>query len=81
MKYKYNVLSIVASIMICLIVIYIHLMSYDKTKDIFLVQTRNIVIDMKKDFLIDTIDNVFLEIDMLRESKYENYRRNTEVRR
>lgn len=81
MKYKYNVLSIVASIMICLIVIYIHLMSYDKTKDIFLVQTRNIVIDMKKDFLIDTIDNVFLEIDMLRESKYESYRRNTEVRR
>lgn len=67
--------------MICLIVIYIHLLSYDKTKDIFLVQTKNIVIDMKKDFLKDTIDNVFLEIDMLRESRYESYKRNTDVRK
>lgn len=67
--------------MICLVVIYIHLLSYDKMKDIFLVQTKNIVIDMKKDFLNDTIDSVFLEIDTLRESRYESYKRNTDVRR
>lgn len=81
MKNKYNVLSFVAAIVICLVVIYLHLLSYDKTKGIFLEQTKNIVVDMKKDFLKDTVDNVFLELDMLRETKYESYRRNTEVRK
>lgn len=81
MKSKYNILSFVAAIIICLVVIYLHLLSYDKTKGIFLEQTKNIVVDMKKDFLKDTVDNVFLELDMLRETKYESYRRNTEVRK
>lgn len=81
MKNKYNILSFVAAIIICLVVIHLHLLSYDKTKDIFLEQTKNIVVDMKKDFLKDTVDNIYLELDKLREAKYESYRRNTEVRK
>ena len=81
MKNKYSILTIIAAIIICLVVIYLHLLSHNSTKDIFLVQTKKVIIDIKKEFLKDTIDNVFLEIDSLREAKYESYKRNTEVRK
>lgn len=79
MKNKYNIITVVSAIVVCLIVIYLHLISHEMTGNIYLNQTDNIMIDVKKDFLKDTINNVFVDIDMLRESRYSDFKKNTEV--
>lgn len=38
------------------------------------------LIDIKKDFIKDTVINMFTEINWLRETKYNNYKKNTEAR-
>ena len=80
MKNRYKITTIIVSSIICLIVIYLHLLSHDKTQEIYLQQTEKIIIDLRKDFLKDTVDNVFLEIDSLRESKRKSYKKNMEAR-
>ncbi len=79
-KNKYKIVTIIVSSIICLIVIYLNLLSHEKTQEIYLEQTENTIIDLKKDFLKDTVNNIFLEIDILRESKYLNYQKNTDSR-
>nr|WP_300003588.1 sensor domain-containing diguanylate cyclase [Tissierella sp.] len=80
MRNKHKITTIVVASTICLIVIYLHLLSHDKTQQIYLNQTEKIIIDLKKDFLKDTVNNVLSEIDKLRETKYYNYNKNTESR-
>ncbi len=79
-KNRYKITSLIVSLIICLTVIYLHLLSHQKTQKIYLAQTEKTIIALKKDFLKDTVNNVFLEIDRLRETKYRNYKRNTESR-
>ena len=64
----------------CLIIIYLHLYSHEKTQEIYLEQTEAAIIDIKKDFLKDTVNNISVEIDKLRESKYANYEKNIDSR-
>lgn len=71
-------MTFIISSTICLIVIYLTLLSHEKTQKIYLDQTEKAIVDLKKDFLKDTVNNVFLEIDRLRETKHANYKRNTE---
>lgn len=71
-------MTFIVSSIICLIVIYLNLLSHEKTQEIYLEQTEKTIIDLKKGFLKDTVNNVFLEIDRLRESKSSNYKKNTE---
>lgn len=80
MKNKYKIITFIVSVTICLIVIYLNLLSHEKTQKIFLQQTEKIMINFKKDFLKDTVNNVILEIDKLRETKYNNYKKNIESR-
>lgn len=79
-KSRYKITSFIVSMIICLVVIYLNLLSHQKTQKIYLEQTEKTIIALKKDFLKDTVGNVFLEIDRLRETKYKNYKRNTESR-
>lgn len=84
MKYinenKYRIITLMVALVICLVVIYIHLLSHEKTQEIYLEQTEKTIVELKKDFLKDTLVNVFIEIDALRETKYNNYKKNTESR-
>lgn len=80
MKNKYKILTIIVSAIICLMVIYLHLLSHQKTQKIYLEQTEKSIVKLKKDFLKDTVNNTILEIDALRETKYINYKNNTEFR-
>lgn len=66
--------------LICLIIVYLNLLSHEKTQKIYLQQTENSIIDLKKDFLKDTVNNIILEIDRLRETKNNNYKKNIEYR-
>ena len=80
LKNKYRITTFMVSSIICLIVIYLNLLSHDKTQEIYLQQTEKSIINLKKDFLKDTVNNITLEIDRLRESKYDSYKKNTESR-
>lgn len=78
MKSKYKLITFMIATIICLIVVYLHLLSHEKTQKIYLEQTEKVIIELKKVFLQDTVNNILLEIDRLRESKYNTYKRNTE---
>jgi len=80
LRNKYKIITFIVSTIMCLIVIYLHLLSHEKTQKIYLQQTEKTIINLKKDFLKDTVNNVFLEIDALREAKYNSYKKNTESR-
>lgn len=80
MKNKYRISTFIVSFIICLIVVYLNLMSHSKTQKIYLEQSQKIIIDLKKDFLKDTVNNVILEIDNLRNTKYDNYKKNVDSR-
>jgi len=80
LKYKYKITTFIVSLTICLIVIYLHLLSHDKTQKIYVDQTEKTIINLRKDFIKDTVNNIFLEIDSLRETKNNNYKKNTEAR-
>ena len=77
---KYRIIALVTATIICLIVIFLNLLSHKETNNIYLKQTEKNIVDLKKDFIKDTVNNIFKEIDMLRETKYNNYKKNTEVR-
>lgn len=80
LKNKYKISTLIVSLIIGVMVLYLNFVSHDKTQEIYLAQTKSIVIDLKKDFLKDTIENVILEIDTLRKTKYENYQKNADSR-
>lgn len=80
MKNKHRTSILIVSIIICLIVIYLHLLSHEKTQEIYLKQTEKSIINLKKDFLKDTVNNIIDEIDELRETKKNSYKRHIESR-
>lgn len=80
MKNKYKISTFIVSFLICLIVISLHLLSHERTQEIYLQQTENTIVSLKADFLKDTVNNIILEIDRLRETKNISYQKNTKAR-
>lgn len=61
---------------VCLIIVYLNLISHEKTHVFYLDQVNETIINLKRDHLKDTINNIFLEIDSFREARdydFENY--------
>lgn len=79
-KKKYRIVTLLVSLLICLIVVFLNFLSHEKTQEIYLRQTEATILDLKKDFLKDTVNNIFLEIDALRANKYNSYHKNTDSR-
>ena len=79
-KNKYRISTLLAATLICLVVVYLNFLSHEKTQQIYLEYTEKTIIDLKKDFIKDTVINMFTEIDGLRETKYNSYKKNTEAR-
>lgn len=73
-------MTIILSAIIGILIMYILITSQKNTQNIYLDQTEKTIISMKKDFLKDTINNVFMEIDELRAVKSDNYKKNVEYR-
>lgn len=78
--YKLRITTFLVAIIISISIIYIHFLSHDMTQRIYIKQTEKTIIDMKKDFLKDTVNNVCVEIDKLRQSKRVSYKRNVKYR-
>lgn len=71
---------VLASMVIAASVMFVHLYSHEKTKEIYLGETEKVILMLKKDFLSDTVNNLIMEIDSLREQKEAAYQLNTDAR-
>ncbi|HBT19615.1 MAG TPA: diguanylate cyclase [Clostridiaceae bacterium] len=80
MNNKYKIFTALAIVIITLGVTFLHLYSHEKTKEIYLAQTEEVILTLKKDLLSDTVNNVLLEMDQLRKGKAEVYQLNTDQR-
>lgn len=77
---KNQIITVIAAATITLLVIYLHLLSHEETQKIYRAQTEHTIVTIKKDFLKDTVDNIFLEIDRIRLMRHRNYKRITDLR-
>ena len=71
---KLRIFSIGLIIIICFFISYFYIVSHSALGKIYQEETRDTIVDIKKTFLKDTIDNLFTEIDIERESEYRKYK-------
>lgn len=77
---RYRLGAILSALLICLFVIYLNLLSHEKTQEIYIEHTEKMIIDVKKDYIKDLVINTFDEIDYLRETKHSNHQKYTDAR-
>ena len=70
---KVRVLSILLIIFLCFVISYFYILSHNTFGRIYQEETRNTVIEIKKTFLKDTIDNIFAEINIDKEQEQKRY--------
>lgn len=75
MKIKYRITTVIIVVVICIVVICSYLLSYEKIGNIYSEQTREVIFDLRKSFLKDTVNNLIYEIEAKRETKAEHYKR------
>ena len=75
MKNKYRIGTILIALAIFLVTIFFYLDSYKKIKKIYSLQTTEIVLELKKSFLKDTVNNLTKEIDTKRQAMVRHYKR------
>ena len=66
---KYCIITIISVVIICVLVVLLHLSSHDRTQEIYLSQTRELIVELKKDFLKDTVNNLISEIEVKKRSQ------------
>lgn len=77
---KYRLITFTTTIIVCVIVLLLNFFSHKQTLEIYSSQVAETIIHQKKDFLKDTVNNIFLEIDRLRLAKKDTYERYTQSR-
>ena len=78
---KYPLIMVLASMVIAASVMFVHLFSQKKSEEIYLGETEKVILLLKKGFLSDTVHNLIMEIDSLRERKESAYQLNTDARK
>lgn len=73
MSYKYNLITAALMFIICLTVVYFYMISHKKAEKIFFDQTYDMISDLKKTFLKDTVDNIINSIDIEVENEKRRY--------
>lgn len=59
---KYRIIILIAATVMSLIVIFLHILSHEQAKDIYLAQAETVVLDLKKSFLYDTVNNLLKKL-------------------
>ena len=77
---KIRILSVILITLMCSAISYFYLVSHNAFGKIYQEETRNTIIEIKKTFLKDTINNLFVEIDVERELEYDRYKYFTKQR-
>lgn len=80
-KNRYRLLALSVAVVISTIVLLFHIISHNETEKVYVSQIEDVALQLKKDFLRDTVNNMIHQIDRLRISKTEIYQLNTDKRR
>lgn len=80
MKGKYRITTFLIMGIICIVVVFSYLISYEKIENIYGKQTYEVIFDLKKSFIKDTVNNLISEIDAKRQIKTNNYKKNVDRR-
>ena len=70
---KIRIFSVIFIILMSIMTSYFYIESHNAFGKIYQDETRNTIVDIKKTFLKDTIENLITEIDIEREIEYERY--------
>lgn len=80
MKNNYRLLALSVAVIISAVVLLFHIVSHNETEKVYVSQIEAVALELKKDFLKDTVNNTITQIDRLRASKQEVYQLNTDKR-
>lgn len=80
MKNNYRLLALSVAVIISAVVLLFHIVSHNETEKVYVSQIEDVALELKKDFLKDTVNNTINQIDRLRASKQEVYQLNTDKR-
>ncbi len=80
MKNKYRLIIVLISGFMTLAMIFLNNASHEKTKKIYAEQIQEMAINLKKVYLKDTVNNLILELQSLKETKKDLYQFNVERR-
>lgn len=80
MKNNYRLLALSVAVIISAVVLLFHVVSHNETEKVYVSQIEDVALELKKDFLKDTVNNTINQIDRLRVSKQEVYQLNTNKR-
>lgn len=80
MKNNYRLLALSVAVIISAVVLLFHIVSHNETEKVYVSQIEDVALELKKDFLEDTVNNTITQIDRLRASKQEIYQLNTDKR-
>jgi diguanylate cyclase (GGDEF)-like protein len=80
LKNNYRLLALSVAVIISAVVLLFHIVSHNETEKVYVSQIEDAVLELKKDFLKDTVNNTITQIDRLRASKQEVYQLNTDKR-
>ncbi len=75
LKKKYQLFLGIITAITCFVTVYFYLYSVDRVSKIYINKTRLTILDLKKDYLKDTVNNIILEIDNVRARKTKNVRK------
>lgn len=75
LKKKYLLFLGVITAITCFVTVYFYLYSIEKVSEIYINKTQLTVLDLKKDYLKDTVKNIIAEIDSVRVRKTKNSRK------
>lgn len=79
-KHKRRFIIAALIMVVCAIISYLYLISYNEIGEIYQAETQNTIIDLKKSFLKDTVTNLIHEIDVSRETEAKRYKRIVDLR-
>lgn len=80
MKNNYRFLTLMIAIIISAIVLIFQIVSHNETEKVYVSQIEDVALELKKDFLKDTVNNMISQIERLRASKQTVYQLNTNKR-
>lgn len=79
-KHLHRTTTAALIVVICLVISYFYVVSHNSIGDIYQDETQNTIIDLKKSFLKNTVDNLVHEIDVIRKIEAERYKRVVDLR-
>lgn len=75
LKRRHRVVIATLIVVICMVISYFYLISHNKIGEIYQDETQNTIVNIKKSFLKNTVDNLIYEIEVDRRNESERYER------